>query len=95
MSKKPDIAAAMAAKLAHEKRQEAERRIAELAARPVETARRMLAMEDALRKIDNIAQGAIDSYGITQESPEKWVQLGDLVRQMMAPIRDASREGRS
>ncbi len=67
--------------------------MAELASAPVETARRLVAAEEALRKIETAAVIAIQDYGITQETPEKWVTLGDLVRRLMAPIRDDARTG--
>lgn len=70
-----------------------EARVAELASSPVETARRLVAAEDALRRIETSAVVAIQDYGITQETPSKWVALGDLIRNLMAPIRDEARMG--
>lgn len=80
----------MSTHLSHQAR---EKRIAELATTPVTTARSHIRMEDALRRIEALADLKIHEYGITQETPEKWMQLGDLVRNLLAPIRDAAREG--
>lgn len=67
--------------------------IAEYATKPVETARRLVMAEEALNLIEGAAEKGIHEYGITQEKPEKWVTLGDAVRRVLAPIRDAAREG--
>jgi hypothetical protein len=67
--------------------------VSQLAATPVETARRLVQAQAALKKIESDATQAIYEYGITQEAPDKWMALGDLVRNMMAPIRDAARFG--
>jgi hypothetical protein len=67
--------------------------IAEYATKPVETARRLVQAEEALIKIESASEDGIHKYSITQERPEKWVALGDAVRGVLAPIRDAAREG--
>lgn len=70
-----------------------EARVLELARTPVECARRLAAAEDALKAIERASVQAVHEYGITQERPEKWVAIGDLVLKLMAPIRDAARAG--
>lgn len=70
-----------------------ERRALELATTPCATGRRMVQAEDRLREIEFLAERAIHEYGITQETPAKWGDLGDLIRRLMAPIRDAARAG--
>jgi hypothetical protein len=67
--------------------------IAEYATKPVETARRLVMAEEALNLIEGAAEKGIHEYSITQERPEKWVALGDAVMGVLAPIRDAAREG--
>ncbi len=67
--------------------------IAEYATKPVETARRLVMAEEALIKIETASEDGIHKYGITQETPEKWIAIGDLVRGLLATIRDAGREG--
>jgi hypothetical protein len=67
--------------------------VAEYATKPVETARRLVQAEEALIEIETAAERGIHNYSITQEKPEKWVSLGDAVRGVLAPIRDAAREG--
>lgn len=81
------------AKIEEARHQMHERRVAELATRPVDTARRFLEAEAALKEIETSADLAIHEYSITQERPEKWSAIGDLVRKLVAPLRDRAREG--
>lgn len=55
--------------------------------------RRLARTERALREIERLACDAIHDYGITQETPEKWNDVVNLVLRLMAPIRDKAREG--
>lgn len=86
-------AAATAQTMDHLRQARIEQTVADYATRPVESARRRVQAEDALRQIESITVSKIHDYSITQETPEKWVELGDLVRGILAPIRDAAREG--
>lgn len=92
MATKAAAAEALKEQLDNQKR---EQMIAELATKPVETARRLLLAEEALKKIESLSMRAIHEYGITQDSPEKWdwKSIGDLVLKLAAPIRDAARRG--
>ena len=73
--------------------QQFEQKVAALAMTPVETARRLVQAEDALRKIEDAAVKSIHNHSITQEKPEKWVSIGDAVLKVCAPLRDLAREG--
>ena len=70
-----------------------EQRVSEIAKTPVESARRLVAAEEALKAIERASVQAIHEYGITQERPEKWLTIGNLVLDLMAPVRDAARAG--
>lgn len=73
--------------------QQLEQKVAVLSLTPVETARRLVQAEEALRKIEDAAARSIHNYSITQEKPEKWVSIGDAVLKVCAPLRDLARDG--
>jgi hypothetical protein len=94
MSKKEDAQEAL---LRQQKQVEIERKVAELAvaiaASPVQYARRMLAAEVALKGVEDMAVRAIQAHGITQKPPATWLTYGQIVLDLMAPIRDLARQG--
>lgn len=56
-------------------------------------ARRLARAEQALKRIESLSMDWIHEYGVTQETPEKWVDYTNLVLKILAPIRDLAREG--